>query len=78
MACGVPVLTTPQVAEAIGATPGQHLFIALSAEEFAKESKKILNMPSMEIDLVCVHARQFVMNNFNWEKNCGLIEQVLR
>lgn len=73
MACGVPVLTTPQAAEAIDATPSRHLFIALSAGEFAKEAIKILEMPSGDIEKICHNARQLVIENFNWEKNCAIM-----
>ncbi len=74
MACGIPALTTPQAADAIGAIPGYHLFIALSAQEFSKEAKTILEMPSGQLNQICSNARYLVMNDFNWEKNCFLME----
>lgn len=74
MVCEVPVLTTPQAAEAIGAIPLLHLFIALSAEEFATEAKNILNMPGGEREKLCAAAKQLTVDYFDWETNCLLME----
>jgi polysaccharide biosynthesis protein PslH len=77
MACNIPVLTTPQAAEAIGAMPEIHLFTAVSALEFAQKAQKILQMPQNEISAICNNALQLISENFNWEKNTLIFERLL-
>lgn len=77
MASGIPVLTTPDVAQAIGAISGKHLFTALNANDFAVQTEQLLNMTYNDRNVLIQQARSFVRSNFNWEKNTSLLDGII-
>ncbi len=77
MAVGLPVLTTPQAADAIGAIPNQHLFTAVSASDFALQIQRILALPTAELEKICAQAKKFTLEHFQWENNVFLLESQL-
>ncbi len=77
MAVGLPVLTSPQAAAAIGAIPHQHLFTAVAASDFASQIQSILAMPAGELEKICAQAKNLTGTHFQWENNVFLLESQL-
>ena len=76
MASGVPVVTTPNAADALGVLNGEHLLTAVSAMEFRDQVSRILYEPGLASKL-SVSARDFVTEHCNWTENNNLLRNVL-
>ena len=66
MSMGIPVVTTPEGAEGIGADENI-LKVAISEKDFAKKVIDIIKDDSLRND-VATKSREFILNNFSWEK----------
>ena len=66
MSMGIPVVTTPEGAEGIGADENI-LKVAISEKDFAKKVIDIMKDDSLRND-VATKSREFILNNFSWEK----------
>ena len=77
MAFKIPVITTPEAAEAIGAIPGKHLYTAFLPGEFVNQISEITNMTDVEIQELTKQAQNFIIKNYNWEMNCLLLEKFI-
>ena len=76
MALGRVCVTTTQVNEAIGATDGREIVIASSREEFREKIKELLNNNEM-CERIGKNARNFVVENFQWERTGELLKNEL-
>ena len=65
MAAGVPVVTTPQAAEAIGARHGEHLRVGEGPGALAAEVAGLL-APGREVAAMVASARELVRARFTW------------
>ena len=79
MSMGLPCITTNHVNVSLGANDGQHLLIANNASQFSELIKSLLIDETLRTKL-SHSARQFVNDNFTWEKSnkklLGLFEQI--
>ncbi len=79
MSMGLPCITTNHVNVSLGANDGQHLLIANNASQFSELIKTLLLDETLRTKL-SHSARQFVNDNFTWEKSnkklLGLFEQI--
>ncbi len=76
MAMGVPVITTPQAAAALGRQEGVPVLTASDPSEFAGHIMHILNHPAAAEELAS-RAVEFVHQNFSWEAAAESLEKVL-
>ena len=76
MAYGLPVVTTPNAADAMGAINGVHLLTAISAEEFKAQIRILLQDEQLRNGIV-QNATSFIERNCDWKKNTKLIETIL-
>lgn len=67
MALGKPVVTTSKGLEGIEATPGKHLVVADTADEFAHSINQLLNNPDRRSALGTA-AQQLISEKYTWEK----------
>lgn len=72
MAMKLPVVATKVSAEGIGATEKEGLFITDNPEEYANY---IIDLCANFGDTRCLgnNAREFVINNYSWQKNVGIM-----
>ncbi len=75
MATEIPVVTTAQCNEGIGATHGKELFVCDNAEEFTATLIRLLRDGDLR-HRVGSEARAFVQRRFTWSKVVDRIEQV--
>jgi polysaccharide biosynthesis protein PslH len=68
MSMSLPCITTNHVNVSLGANDGQHLLIANDVLEFAEKIKTLLLDEVLRTNLG-QNARQFVNDNFTWEKS---------
>ena len=68
MAHGIPVITTPNACDALGALNNHHLLTAVSAQEFSDQIVKLLNNKWL-YNLLTINAKKFINNNYDWEQN---------
>lgn len=73
MAAGVPVVTTPQVAAAIGASDGVHLDVAAGSESLADAALARLAAPESGLARARA-ARELVRANFSWQTLVNRLE----
>lgn len=66
MACGVPVVTTKQTNNAVGAMPDSEILLAEDEISFSEQILYLLNNPKQYENLQ-LNARTFVEQNFSWE-----------
>lgn len=66
MSMEIPVVTTPEGAEGIGADENI-LKVAISEEDFAKKVIAIMKDDSLRND-ISTKSREFILSNFSWEK----------
>jgi glycosyltransferase involved in cell wall biosynthesis len=76
MAHGIPVITTPNAADALGAISGEHLLTAVSAVEFSDQVKKLLSRDELSGG-IARNAGSFIREHCNWQKNNNKLEQIL-
>jgi polysaccharide biosynthesis protein PslH len=75
LACGTPVVTTPEGNHGIGGASGQELFVAQNAAEFADQVVRLLTTDTWAG--MSEKGRKFVEDNFTWEKSVAKLEQIL-
>lgn len=75
MAFGLPVITTPNAAAAIGAINGTHLLTAVSASEFSRQIIRLLNLSTLTTYLT-QNARALVEEQFDWERNTKKLKDI--
>lgn len=68
-AMGIPVVTTREANEAIGAQPERDLLLARTPAEFARQIARLLADEEWA-DTVAQNGRQFILSTFTWEA-CG-------
>lgn len=66
MACGTPVVTTPQAAAPLAAVPGRDLLVTNDARDFAGNVLRLLEDPGLQQQLGRF-GRSYVENHHNWE-----------
>ncbi|MBP6397056.1 MAG: glycosyltransferase [Saprospiraceae bacterium] len=76
MACGIPVICSPEVAIGVGATHQQELLVAEDAAQFVKAIDLLLSDPIIGQRLV-EKARAFVEQQYSWEKNTLKLSNLL-
>jgi len=76
-AMGLPVVTTAEANEAIGAEPGKHLLLAQTPAEFATQIVKLLKDQELA-QTIALEGNRFVLSKFTWEA-CGVeLEKLLK
>jgi glycosyltransferase involved in cell wall biosynthesis len=75
MAAGVPVVTTPPVAEALGARHGEHLLVADSVAGLAGAVVGLLRDMAGSAPMT-VRARELVRRGFSWDNAVRRLEQL--
>ncbi len=76
MACGIPVVTTDQVNNAIGAINNKEILIANTGEEFKNAIHQLLEDKDL-YTLITQNASSFVQSNFSWEKQTQVLLQYI-
>ena len=76
MAMSQPVVTVPSCARAIGATPGDGVFQAADAIQFAEATARLLD-DSVSRQALGKQARLFVTQRFSWDAHLSGIDQYL-
>lgn len=77
MACGIPVVTTKQTNNAIGATEGKDLLIAETAEEFSLAIQRLLNDKTI-YDALRRNARNFVEQKYSWDVSVSMLDNAIK
>ena len=77
MAAGVPVVTTPQVAEAMGARDGELLRVGADTDALARAVEEILAHPEAAAPMV-ERARRHARAHFSWAALARELERVAR
>lgn len=73
MAAGIPCITSPAAARALGATEEQNILTAESPEEYVEKILKLVREPELAKKII-TNAREFV-SGFTWEEQTsGLVE----
>jgi glycosyltransferase involved in cell wall biosynthesis len=67
MALGTPVISTPKGVEGIDAIPDRHILIGSDADEFARQTVRLINDPNLRRTLA-ENAAKFVRSRYNWAK----------
>jgi len=77
MSIEIPCITTPLTNQALGATHGQDILIAKTANEFANHIQFLLNNPA-QAEEIGKKGRTFVEQHFCWE-NAGIkLEKIIQ
>ncbi len=77
MACGIPVITTSLVNNAIGAEPGKEILIADDLRSFLIQIDSLKDDEDL-LEALSENARLFVVQNYNWDKIGDLMEDFLK
>lgn len=75
MACGVPVITTPQGIAGLGARDGNEALIHTSSLDLAEATVKVLQDSSLYLKLAR-QANQMVRQTYSWEVIAAALDQV--
>ncbi len=73
MAAGLPVVTTPRTAAALGARDGEHCLVAEDAPGLADRATCLLRDPDRAAALARA-ARDLVARTYTWEASAALVE----
>ena len=76
MAAGLAVVTTPIGSEGIGAQDGIHFLVGRTAQEVSRHAIVLLQNPSLCVQMG-ERARQFIRNNYDFEKSARDLEWTL-
>ncbi len=76
MAAGIPIITSPNAADAIGAVNGIELLTAVSPREFATQVLRLIKDSSLQNSLI-INGKQHVEKNFNWQHSINLLGKIL-
>jgi glycosyltransferase involved in cell wall biosynthesis len=75
MACGAPVVASPQASQSLAAVPGQDFLLASGAQEFASAILTLLDSPGQRSEIG--HAgRRFVETNHSWDSAARQLETI--
>jgi len=77
LACGTPVVATPQAVAGLVVHPGVHLMVAQSMEGLADSVVSLLKNPGQR-RFLGRSGRCYVETNHNWHSSVGLLEDVYR
>jgi glycosyltransferase involved in cell wall biosynthesis len=75
MAAGLPVVTTSQGNEGVGATPGKEIIIADDPEEFAQRTVELLR-DGHRRESISKKGIDFVRRNYSWEQIMDRLEAI--
>lgn len=75
MACGTPVITTTQSAQAIMAEPGEEFCVADSSEEFAFKTLELINNPEYA-ERIGLAGYEFMKQNHDWTMISSRLKEV--
>lgn len=76
MASGLPVVTTPTVAEAVKARDGQHLLVRSTTQGLAEAVLALMGNETMRRQ-IAIQARKFVETEYRWETMVDRFEALL-
>jgi polysaccharide biosynthesis protein PslH len=76
MAMGVPVVASPQAAGGVDATPGEHLLVAESPEDYAGKLLKLMLDPAARQALASA-ARRRVETHHNWAHSMTQLDRII-
>ena len=76
MAGGIPVVTTPEVCERLGASPGRDVKVAGTAADFGLRLIELLESSSLREELG-TRGRAFVEANLSWDTVTARLDQLL-
>ncbi len=77
MACGTPVVSTPQAVSALSALPGEDLLVEQEPKAFAQAVVDLLNDPDQQKRL-SVAGRCYVKDHHHWNVIAGQLEDLYR
>ncbi len=77
MACGTPVVSTPQAISALSALPGEDLLVEQEPEAFARAVVDLLDDPEQQRRLSAA-GRCYVEDHHHWNVIAGQLESVYR
>ncbi len=77
LACGTPVVASPQAVAALRVRSGADLMVADGAQEFAEAVLSLLENPVRRLQLGCA-GRRFVEQNHDWAPICRLLTEAYR
>lgn len=77
MASAVPVVTTTRGNQGIRALSGENIFVEDSPHKFAERVIELISNRQLR-KKIGLEARKFVENNFKWQKNLEIFEDVLK
>jgi glycosyltransferase involved in cell wall biosynthesis len=77
MAAGVPVVTTHEAAEGIGASQGKHLLVGSDPASLVAATVSLLRDPAGALAMT-ERARCFVRESFSWETQVRRLEEIAR
>ena len=75
LACGTPVVVTPQICAGLDVTPGRELLTASTPQEFAAALVSLLDSPEERATLAKA-GRTFVENKHSWASAAAQLEAV--
>ncbi len=75
MACGTPVVATPQAVSALQVTDGEHLLVGDGAAAFARQTLRLLQDAELR-RRIGTAGRQFVECNHDWNKIVERLEEI--
>ncbi|HMN60001.1 MAG TPA: glycosyltransferase, partial [Anaerolinea sp.] len=75
MACGLPVVSSPQAVSALGVNPGQDLIVANNPEEFASAVVTLLDDPGLRARIGQA-GRRYVEQDHLWVNIAAQLEEV--
>ncbi len=75
MACGLPVVTSPQAVSALAVTPGQDLIVANGPEDFANAVVALLDDPALR-SRIGQAGRRYVEKQHLWANIAARLEEV--
>jgi sugar transferase (PEP-CTERM/EpsH1 system associated) len=73
---GIPVVSTPQAAKGIQATPGEHLLVGNDESEFADQVLLLLQNPDLRTRIADA-ARKQIEGSHNWARSMQILDEVL-
>src|SRR5262249_13028127 len=76
MSMGIPVVSSPQAARGVQATPGEHLLVGKDHSDFAAQVIKLLCDSELR-SRVAQSARQQLRNGHSWARSMQLLDAVL-
>jgi glycosyltransferase involved in cell wall biosynthesis len=75
MACGAPVVSSPQAVSALDCLPGRDLLVARDPADFSQAILGLLGDPVRRIELGQA-GRRYVERQHNWEEIAGQLEEI--